>query len=572
MKLFAVFLREVRAPSELQRLRRERWTAALIAAIALATLSILDRLGDLSFGRAMQGVALAGIAPALLLTIGLSRASTLFSVERREGTLPLLLLTHLTGFDIVLGKVLRALLTEASVFVTIIPMLVLPFCAAGLTTPEVGLALVGSLNVIFYGLALGIFASVWADGTKATAVCLLVFLPLMMYSSPVGFLFPRLGWRAAVSALDWANPLEPMSHIQTVAGGLRSGLFWSRLLSSHVVAWAWLALAGFALPRVCRWQQGRNLGARRRSRFRAKEKLEWQEPDRRAPLLNLNPVLWLCQRRRWPSVKIWFVLILTGASWGTLSWITWAGPGVNVTYLFAVAAATSWALTLLAGIPAEAAYQLVEDRQSGALELLLCTPTSEPRIIRGVWLDLRKRYLGPLVCVMAGAAALGVLGYLTSGFGGMLDEDVLPTWLFAWTTGIVLLPMMLVSLCWVAMRRALFAQNAGEASALAFLHLIILPAFGLGFVSGVLGEHIGLVGRATLFALFALSLILRARRARTALLAGLRSAAADRYSSDREVWPRFWRNWRRITGRECSNEVRCKLTAMAGGTSVPRQN
>jgi hypothetical protein len=528
MNLAPVFLRELRSIDHLRRLRRERATVAGVAGVALVALLFADRFDGITMRRAMRTLPLAGIAPSLLFVVGLSRASTLFSTERREGTLPLLLLTHLSGFDIVFGKLLQALVTEASAFLAIVPILVLPMLASGLDSAELGFALLASVNVLFYALVVGIFASVWADGQKATAVCLVLFLPVMLYSSPVVFLLPLGGIRTGLSALQWISPLEPLAHVQMVAGGWGRGSFWWSLLVSHAVAWGWLGLAGLALPRACRWHQGRDLSHQRRRWRKDRTKSQDHSLARRARLLNSNPYFWLCYRRRWPTLKIWLILILGGLAWGTLAVLVWSRPGVNVTYLMAAAAGATWAVALLAGLPAEASYQIVEDRHSGALELLLCTPMDERRIVQGQWMNLRRRYLGPFLFVICLAAILVTVGYLTAGFGGMLDPDELRVWLFAWISGMVLLPIALASLCYVAMRRALFAVNAGEASALAFLHVIGFPVFALWGLGALL--PLGFPGCAVLLGIFGLSLVARACRARTIVLTELRQAAAEGYS------------------------------------------
>lgn len=530
MKLMTVFLREINAPSHRCRLYRERGTGAFTALVALAALLTADRFGFIDLGKTVRTLPFGGIIPALLLVMGLSRASALLSVDRREGTLPLLLLTHLSGFDIVCGKVLHALATEVLVFLAIVPTLVLPLAAAGFNAPEFALAVLGSLNIIFYGLALGIFASVWADGPKATAVCLLLLLPPILYAGPIGFILPGSGVRRLFTAMDWATPLAALAHLGTAAAGVHPGAYWWNLATSHAIAWGWLLLAGMALPRAVRWQLGWNLERSRSSRRRATSRSP--SVAQRARLLDVNPFSWLCNRRRWPSVKMWATLMVPSFAWGALALLTWAGPGVNAGYIFAIAIAMSWALALLAGIPAEAAYQLVEDRNSGALELLLCTPTNEQRIISGIWLDLRRRYLGPLMTVLFLSLAMAIGGYLTQGFGGMLDADDLPTWLVGWLTGIVFLPIMLVSLCWVAMRRALFVRNAGEASAIACFNVIVLPAFGVGLIFSMMGNSAGFGGLFALLGLFLGTVMLRARYARVILFAQLRQAAASRYSPE----------------------------------------
>jgi hypothetical protein len=54
----------------------------------------------------------------------------------------------------------------------------------------------------------------------------------------------------------------------------------------------------------------------------------------------------------------------------------------------------------------EACRRFVEDRRSGALELLLCTPLGVEEIIRGQWRALRRQFAGPAILILALAATL----------------------------------------------------------------------------------------------------------------------------------------------------------------------
>jgi hypothetical protein len=113
MNFFPIFARELRSERESHRLRKQRLVAGLIAGAILVVLIFAERwVGGISLRRLISviPIAIAGVGPFMLLVIGLSRAGNLLSVERREGTLPLLLLTRMTGHDIVLGKLLQALL------------------------------------------------------------------------------------------------------------------------------------------------------------------------------------------------------------------------------------------------------------------------------------------------------------------------------------------------------------------------------------------------------------------------------------------------------------------------------
>ena len=98
MNIFPIFAHELRSESSLRAFRRQRLGVAKLAALAFVVFMLLDRwIGgiNLAFFATMGGFS--GMLPFTLLIIALNHAGNLLSIERREGTLPLLLLTHLNG-------------------------------------------------------------------------------------------------------------------------------------------------------------------------------------------------------------------------------------------------------------------------------------------------------------------------------------------------------------------------------------------------------------------------------------------------------------------------------------------
>ena len=67
---------------------------------------------------------------------GLRSTADAISLERREGTLGLLLLTDLRGFDLVTGKVASACVQSLTTVVAILPAFTLPLLLGGVTAGE----------------------------------------------------------------------------------------------------------------------------------------------------------------------------------------------------------------------------------------------------------------------------------------------------------------------------------------------------------------------------------------------------------------------------------------------------
>jgi hypothetical protein len=532
MNLQPVFLRDLRGDRDFRRLRKDRLVIGAISGVILLVLVGVERWAGLNLAQAARIIPLAGVAPFLLLTVGVSVGTRLLATERREGTLFLLLLTRLSGHDILLSKLFVTLIAQWDVFLAAVPALTLPFLVLGYGLGELGLLTLACVNLLFAGLSLGLIMAVFLNEQQAVTVGLIVSLPLLASATPLIVLLPSSILPHALTVLQWLNPGEPLAHVQTVAAGFRKSAFWVPLLGSHLSAWALLVVGGALLPQACRWQAGFNAGPRVRGGIgRA-----WLRPRiSRTRLLNRNPFFWLASRSVWPTLQIWAFLLSCPLLWGWLVWLTWARRGINVTIVFVVAMGASWVVTLLVAVPAEACRCLVEDKESGVLELVLGTPFQAPGIVRGQWLALVRRYAAPLLFVIVLSMALMLTGYVTFGFGGMLEPEDRPLWLIAWLSGLLLLPFSLATLCWVAMRRTLFARNVGEASGLALVQVVGVPCLvltGLSLLShSLLGWNPEGWPRVviSLFVYFGWLVVL-ARRARRILLRDLRCAATMRYA------------------------------------------
>jgi ABC-type Na+ efflux pump permease subunit len=533
MNVYPVFARELRSEVRSHALSRERVRAGLASGLGLAALLLADQWsGGVSVARMMTFLPIAEIGPIMLFIVGLSSGSNLLAAERREGILPLLLLTRLTGHDIVLGKLLRAIVLHAQTALAIMPALVVPLIAAGIGWSELWLAVLGCLNVLLFALACGLLSAVFFDGHKGTSFFVPLLLPWLFFSTPLGRLVPAGLVRDSFEALQPFNPCAALAHVQMAAIGLRPDAYWSKLLTSHALAWGLLILAGFLLPRVCCWQTCVNAD-RSASKWKWRTALDVQRANAwRRRSLDRNPFHWLTSREAWPTAMVWLWLAISAALW---IWFGWLGrrSGVFIVYVLGLIGTGVWFVTLLCLVPSEASRRLVEDRQSGVLEMILCTPLSVREIIRSQWLSLRRRFLPPLLTVMALTTSYIIVGEATSGFGGMVDPEDRGLWLFVCSSAILLLPVALVAGSWVATRRALFARNNGEAGGFAVVQILVLPGLALAGISG-LAHWAGLHSDAWTTAIavsvcFAVTSIASACHARGVLYAHLREAATTRY-------------------------------------------
>ncbi len=560
MNLLPIFTRDLCADRDQRRLHRGRIFAGAACGLVVVALALADRWtgGAVNIPRLIRITPIGGIVPFLLLMIGLSLGARLLATEYREGTLPLLLLPHVTGHDILLGKLLTALALQLDSALAAVPALVLPLAVAGFGTLEITLLALACVNLLFFGLIVGLFAAIFLDEPKAMTGGFLFVLPFLASPTPLVLLVPGGFLREGLAALHWLNPGEPLAHVSSVASGIRPTAFWLPLLGSHLLAWSLFGVGGFFLPSACRWRAGTDAGSRRWKRWAFG--FVWNRlPGLRTRLLNRNPYLWLSSRSPWASVQIWLFLLGSPLVWGWLTWLIWTRAGLNVAVVFAIGTAATWGVTFLATIPAEAGRQLLADRQSGAIEMLLCTPFSTHDLLQGQWLALRRRYIAPLLSTLLLSLGLMVAGYATYGFGGMLDPDDRGFWLFAWLAGIILMPLSLTTLCWVAMRRTLTVRHAGEAGGIALAEVLGLACAAL--VGGSILGHLlfrwepDWVELAAIWVpAYVVWLVVSAWRARRVLLSGLRQGLGVADEKRGVLW--------------ISTRRRAKSNGSSGGNSI----
>src|SRR5258705_213279 len=105
-----------------------------------------------------RGLAVLGLGYAFLA--GRRFTADCLSSEKREGTLGLLFLTDLKGYDVVCGKLAATSLRGFYGLLAILPVLGLPLMMGGVSLQEVGRMSLVLLNTFFFSLAIGIFGSV----------------------------------------------------------------------------------------------------------------------------------------------------------------------------------------------------------------------------------------------------------------------------------------------------------------------------------------------------------------------------------------------------------------------------
>ena len=397
---------------------------------------------------------------------GLRYTCDALSEERREGTLGLLFLTGLNGWDVVLGKMISRSIGSAYNLLAVIPIYALSLLLGGVNGGQVAALSMAFLVSMVFSLSAGIFISNRGTGEREVLFRTLRLIAAFTLLPPIVY--------AAVAKitgqyvlLDTLLYLSPAYAFREASIGFRPGFQASAAvllaLSAGMIAWTALTLrrnlsreTAAAQPRPARFRRSR-----------------WV----RDGLLRTNPALWLFSRDPF-SRRTVFTLSLLAGGFGLFSRIaleaSWnAMIPIVVFGSYGMHALVKFLLVI------ESARHLTEDRRSGALELILSTPLPPARLIGGQLQATRTAWL-PLVI----AVAIMNLTWMT-------EEDFLEDVGIFLPVSLVLLWSDSRTLPWVALRNSLRGWKLPRVIFRAFFGVMALPILLLLLILFI-GEGSGL--------------------------------------------------------------------------------
>jgi ABC-type transport system involved in cytochrome c biogenesis permease component len=442
--------------------------AALVALLLGAWMLLWTHFGSQRQLGLSMFVALSVIAFLYALLSGLRPTADCLSEEKREGTLGLLFLTDLKGYDIVLGKLAATSLNVFYGLLAILPIMAVPLLMGGVTWTEFWRVALVAVNSLFFSLAIGLFTSSVSRSERAGIVLALLILLTFTAGLPlIGAL--RKDWSTAshVDAL-FLIPSPGYTCFMAFEGtqaSLRSyNFFWPSLLCVHLLGWVCLVLACFIVPRA--WQDSglgtAKLGLRQRWQRWAQGSPEWRRRFR-TRLLEEDPFYWLAARDRTKPWVVWSFLAVCAMLW---LWgrSCFKGEWLNQgTYILTGITLNS---VLKVWLVSEACRHFVADRKSGALELLLSTPLTVREILRGQFSALLRQF----------AAPAGLVLFIEFIFLGTHRDD--PSWILVCAAGMIMFAADMITLSWVGMWTGLTSRHANRASAMAVSWILILPWVG----------------------------------------------------------------------------------------------
>lgn len=418
------------------------------------------------------------------LTAGLRSTADSLAEEKRDGTLGLLFLTDLRGYDVVIGKLLANSLSVFYGVLAVLPILALPLLMGGVAVAEFGRLALVLVNTLFFSLCAGMLASAMCQQARvATAVTLSIILLITAGMPALGLLEWKLRhWQGGyLYAFAISSPV--FSYFSGVDQPFRFGFnkwfFWS-VAVVHVCGWICLVLAS----RIVRnsWQDKPSTVRGLKWRSWRQEMLEGGVVTRnsfRTRLLDRNAIFWLTARPRWRGIGAWLPLAIAVGAWGWGYYKLrddWLDPGV-----YAVTAVLL-GLTMKVMIGAEAGRRFLEDRRIGAMELLLSTSLTVSDILRGQWLALRRQFLGPIGVTLLVAITLWLVGANHPHMSGR-DQSY---WLWVGFAGMVMFVADAIALGWMGMWLGLSMQNPRRAFGAAIAPILTLPWLGIAIVATVI--------------------------------------------------------------------------------------
>jgi ABC-type transport system involved in cytochrome c biogenesis permease component len=454
------------------RRRSSYWSRILLALGAISIgvflyLANLDATPQSLAHRIFSGL----VWLSMLFCVYAGRRSTAdcLSQEKREGTLGLLFLTDLHGYDVILGKLAATSLSGFYSLLAILPVLAIPILLGGITNGEFWRAALVLGNTFLFSLAVGMFASAlsrksqWAMGGNLLLLVLIIGVPAVCaWALDLCLPSHRFYSQFLLSCPFYSLYLsdESLYYVQSLN-------FWWSVGIIHGLTWLLLLSASWIVPYS--WQDKPRQTAKPNGRpFRAWGSSVASEAFRKR-LLNRNAFYWLAARSRSKPLLVWGVLAFVCVWWIWASlqfgmlWLNESNSGTNIaTVVMLNVALKLW-------VPLEASRQLAEDRHSGSFELLLSTPVTVHEILRGQWLALRRQFLGPAIL----SYAVAVTFMLVSVRHSPGDHRVLWT---AWLGGLLLFAADTAALGWTAMYAALTTHSPNQAVILTVKRLLLVPS------------------------------------------------------------------------------------------------
>jgi ABC-type transport system involved in multi-copper enzyme maturation permease subunit len=469
---------------------------SLLALAALAIWFFLLLAGSNSGIRKgmMLFIAIGVLALGFCLVAGIFLTADCLSEEKREGTLGLLFLTELKGYDVVFGKLVATSLHSIYGLLAVLPLLALPLLMGGVTSGEFWRVTAVLLLTLYLTLSIGMLVSALARETRQAMLATLLFILTLSALLPLSWwiqdlCFPGSHW----DWLLWSSPAYLYARAFDSYWRFSAGApeFWNSFLTILIIASVALLGACLYLPEA--WHEKGESAQRRPER-------DWQRSLRFGSVvtrlrnrwrLEYNPFYWLSCRDRFPSFAARIII--------SFLFLIWIGCYAGCYSSSSRTRDTCFGIVMFLGygihqvfkalIAIEASRRLSDDRQSGALELLLVTPLSISKILSGQRRALRETFRWPIL--FAALVNLCMLLMITGKNPQGIRGDERAVFCEMFICGAILLPLDAFALSWVGMSMAMKKRGHHRAIYATFARVMLPPwlAVMMFIFLGIGGTH-----------------------------------------------------------------------------------
>jgi len=527
------------------------WFRLAVAAMALAA-GVVMLAGGGSWRSPQQAgeevfVAVSVAVLCFAAAAGPFVTADTLSVERREGTLGLLFLTDLRGYDVVLGKLAASSLQTAAALLSTLPMLTLPLLAGGVTLTRVVVTALMLALTLAVSLSVSLVCSSFTRNGRLALLAAVTTLGLLAGLPWVELLIEGQFARGQPTIGAWlmlASP--PYLVIEAISQGTfmnpSPGKLWAGISFQLLVVAGSIGLACWRLPRLVLESEPLVTKAVRPSRRSGGVHSFWlAASDRAARRFLFRVALFL-------SALIALLVVLALAK------------RKEIFYWGAMPVAYFLHVLLKCQFAAEATDRFHHDRVTGGLEVLLSSPLPVPALLTDYWRGLRRRFAASRLLVLSVNTT-----FVLVSVSGILHPRP-PDEAFWWLLGLLITGTAFVwldcrALAWSGLRAALRARTPGRAM-LGAVARILMPAWVALFFWFLLltqnligpsekGIRVSLVLWAVLFTAWDLW---RAWRDRRWLEQNLRAAAAGELLRQ-GVWARLWEKFllrKAAKSRQCA--------------------
>jgi ABC-type transport system involved in multi-copper enzyme maturation permease subunit len=420
------------------------------------------------------------LIPAFVLSlfIGVIATADCVSSEKREGTLGLLFLTDLKGYDVICGKLAANSVNAIYGLVAILPVLGLPVMLGGVTFAQFVKLAVALFTTMIFSLSVGIFVSTYSrNDRKAMFFTVLILLAITVL--PI-LLTDIYGEAISISGDDlWRTYMFSPGYglIQT----MDTVPFWTFPEFSYWLSmlWQWL-LAAALIARSCdhiphSWEESAAKKKPRLARLKLAARAKARSAKGRA-WLERNPFLWLAMQDEEASPRhVWLFVLAIWAIW-VIAVLNFGMINMGDARMVTVTILTLHT-PLLIWIAAQASRRFSEDRSNNTFETLLSTPLSARQIIRGQWLALLRQFAAPIAVVL-------VWELLMEINGDAWQRDQLRS---CWPRTLLLAPDA-AALAWAGMWLGLKCKSRIRAILGSLILVLFVPWLVRTVITGVMGR------------------------------------------------------------------------------------